>query len=69
VQAFSHLSPATYILDGTRTALLGSASQSDVISALIPLVIIGIVTIPLGIFAWAQAERFAKRTGRLKRTG
>jgi ABC-2 type transport system permease protein len=69
IQSVSHLSPATYILDGTRTALLGSASRHDVVSSLIPLAVIGVVTIPLGVYLWARAERFAKRTGRLKRAG
>ncbi|HZU14849.1 MAG TPA: ABC transporter permease [Chloroflexota bacterium] len=69
VQAVSHLSPATYILNGIRTCLLGTPTQSAVVGALIPLIIIGVVTIPLGILLWAQAETFAKRTGRLKRTG
>jgi len=69
IQVFSHLSPATYILDGTRHALLGNASRGDILSALIPLIVIGVLTIPAGIFLWARAERFAKRTGRLKRAG
>lgn len=69
IQAVSHLSPATYILDGTRTALLGNASPSDVVTSLVPLAVIGIVTIPLGVYLWARAEHFAKRTGRLKRAG
>jgi hypothetical protein len=29
----------------------------------------GIVLIPLGLWAFARAEAFAKRTGRLKRVG
>jgi len=29
----------------------------------------GLVTIPLGVWIFARAEHYAKRTGRLKRTG
>jgi hypothetical protein len=39
------------------------------VETLIPLTVIGLVTIPLGVALWCWAERFAKRTGRLKRTG
>ncbi len=34
-----------------------------------PLVIMGVVLIPLGIWAFGWAERYAKRTGKLKRVG
>ena len=34
-----------------------------------PLIIAGAVSIPLGIYIFGVAERFAKRTGRLKRNG
>jgi len=34
-----------------------------------PLVIMGIVLIPLGIWAFGRAEKYAKRTGKLKRVG
>lgn len=69
MQIFSHVSPATYILSGTRTMLLGEVSGSALVAAVIPLVIIGIVTVPMGVWLFGRAEHFAKRTGRLKRTG
>jgi ABC-2 type transport system permease protein len=65
----SHLSPATYVLQGTREMLLKHPSQTVLVSNIIPLAIIGIVTVPVGIWLWAWAEHYAKRTGRLKRTG
>ena len=68
IQAVSHLSPATYILTGTRGFLV-PGSHGDLWGSLIPLVIIGIISVPVGVFDWSQAERFAKKTGRLKRTG
>lgn len=69
MQALSYLSPATYVLSGTRDVLLKQPTGTIMLETLIPLALIGIVTVPLGIALWAWAERFAKRTGRLKRTG
>jgi ABC-2 type transport system permease protein len=34
-----------------------------------PLLVMPIVFIPLGLWAFGRAERYAKRTGRLKRVG
>ena len=34
-----------------------------------PLLIMGVVFIPLGLWAFGRAERYAKRTGKLKRVG
>ena len=35
----------------------------------VPLVIMGIVLIPAGVWVFGRAERYAKRTGKLKRVG
>ena len=69
LQLFSHVSPATYILTGIRTMLLGHVSGASLTETLIPLGIIGVVTVPLGVWLFGRAEHYAKRTGRLKRTG
>lgn len=69
MQPISHISPATYVLSGTRDVLLKHVTHSVMVENLVPLAIIGIVTVPMGVWLWAWAERFAKRTGRLKRTG
>lgn len=69
VQALSHLSPATYILTGIREALLGNPSGSGLLNALVPLAVIGIITVPIGIYLFGAAEHYAKKTGRLKRSG
>ena len=34
-----------------------------------PLIVMGIVLIPFGLWAFGRAERYAKRTGKLKRVG
>ncbi|MGI8968961.1 MAG: ABC transporter permease, partial [Chloroflexota bacterium] len=69
IQPISHVSPATYVLDGIRKVLLGTPSASIMLHALIPLAVIGVVTIPMGVWLFMWAEHFAKKTGRLKRTG
>jgi ABC-2 type transport system permease protein len=33
------------------------------------LILMGIVLIPAGLWAFGRAERYAKRTGKLKRVG
>jgi ABC-2 type transport system permease protein len=34
-----------------------------------PLIVMGLVLIPTGLWAFGRAERYAKRTGKLKRVG
>jgi ABC-2 type transport system permease protein len=36
---------------------------------LLPLAVMAVVFIPLGVFVFGWAERYAKRTGKLKRVG
>ena len=65
----SWLSPATYLLDGVRAAIIDGASVGDVAGDLAALVVFAVVLIPLSIAVFSAAERWAKRTGRLKRQG
>lgn len=69
MQVFSHFSPATYILDGVRKGLLDGAPLTALFFDIWPLVVMSFVFIPLGLWAFGRAERYAKRTGRLKRVG
>lgn len=69
LRIFSYISPATYVLQGTRDVLLGHSSSGVPVGTLVPLMVITVITVPLGIWIFVWAERFAKRTGRLKRTG
>jgi len=34
-----------------------------------PLLVMAVLLIPLGVWAFGRAERYAKRTGKLKRVG
>ena len=65
----SVISPATYALDGVREAILEGAGLSTMWDEIWPLIVIGIVSIPLGLWVFRRGERYAKRHGKLKRSG
>jgi ABC-2 type transport system permease protein len=69
MQVLSHLSPATYVLDGVRAGLIEGTPVTALFGDIWPLIVSGIVLIPAGLWAFARAERYAKRTGKLKRVG
>lgn len=69
MQLLSHFSPATYVLDGVRHGLIDGTGVGSLLGDVWPLALMGIVFIPLGIWAFGRAERYAKRTGKLKRVG
>jgi len=65
----SRLSPATYLLRSVRAAIIEGKTASDLAGDIGILVVFAVVLIPLSIFTFSAAERWAKRTGRLKRQG
>ncbi|HML24092.1 MAG TPA: ABC transporter permease [Aggregatilinea sp.] len=69
LQALSRLSPATYVLEGMRAALLPDQSTAAPTHYVWPLLLMGIVMLPLGVYLFQRAERYTKRTGKLKRNG
>jgi ABC-2 type transport system permease protein len=69
MQAISRISPATYAIDGVRKGLIEGAPVGDVLGDVWPLIVMGVLFIPLGLWAFGRAERYAKRTGKLKRVG
>jgi ABC-2 type transport system permease protein len=69
MQAISKLSPATYVLDGVRGAMLDGMPLTALVGDIVPLIVMGIILIPAGLWAFGRAERYAKRTGKLKRVG
>jgi ABC-2 type transport system permease protein len=70
LQPFSRISPASYVLQGMREALQEGAGPIGLFgSRLLPLLLIGVVAIPIGLWCFMTAERYAKRTGKLKRNG
>ena len=69
MQTASLISPATYVLDGVRAGLLEGATVQQVWPQIWPLLVIGAVTLPLGLKVFDWAERYAKRAGKLHRNG
>jgi ABC-2 type transport system permease protein len=69
MQVLSHLSPATYVLDGVRAGLVNGTPLNELGHDIWPLIVAGVVLIPFGLWAFGRAERYAKRTGKLKRVG
>ena len=69
MQALSVVSPATYVIRGMRAALLDGADVAAVWPDLWPALLVGAISIPVGLRVFLWAERHAKRTGRLKRSG
>jgi ABC-2 type transport system permease protein len=69
MQWISTISPATYALRGIRSAILDGAGVSDLWGDIWPLIVIGVVSIPLGLAVFHRGEVYAKRHGKLKRSG
>jgi ABC-2 type transport system permease protein len=69
MQPLAYLSPVYYALDGIRAALLDGASFTSQWNNIWPLLIMGVVFPPLGLWLFQRGEHYAKRTGRLKRAG
>src|SRR6266705_5620712 len=67
MQWIAKISPATYALRGIRAEILNGAGVrwADVW----PLFVIGVVSVPLGLFTFRTGERYAKQHGKLKRSG
>src|ERR1051326_7294974 len=69
LQVLAPLSPMTYVLRAVRAGLLEGAPPSAVVGDLLMLSVMGCVLVPAGLLIFRAAERYAKRTGRLKRSG
>lgn len=84
LQPLAAISPATYALSACRK-LIGigdtvgtpgapfeqtqGAPLSAVVPELVVLAVMGLVMVPLGLYVFGRVEAWAKRTGKLKRTG
>jgi ABC-2 type transport system permease protein len=69
MQVLSWFSPATYALEGVRAGPIDGVALTDLWGDVWPLLVMGTLFIPLGLWAFGLAERYAKRTGKLKRVG
>jgi ABC-2 type transport system permease protein len=80
MQPLSAISPATYTLSacrklfgvgnpGSTAEYLAGAPLSAVTHELLVLALMGAILLPLGFWVFMKVENWAKRTGKLKRTG
>jgi ABC-2 type transport system permease protein len=69
MQAVAQISPATYALEGARAAILEGAGIAELWDELGVLLLIGLVAVPAGLALFGAGERYAKRNGKLKRSG
>jgi ABC-2 type transport system permease protein len=69
MQAIATISPATYALHGMRASVLDGAGVGEVWGDLWPLLALGAIAIPVGLAVFRAGERYAKRHGKLKRSG
>ena len=69
MQNVARLSPATYALRGMRAAILDGDSLGSLWSQIWPLIIMGIIMLPAGLYFFKVMETWAKKRGVLKRSG
>ncbi len=58
LQKIAILSPATYVLDGTRKALLEGLPTGQLWPYIWPVLLMGLALIPAGLWVFKQAERY-----------
>jgi ABC-2 type transport system permease protein len=69
LQVLAPLSPMTYVLRAVRAGLLEGAPAAAVSGDLLVLAVLGVALVPCGLLVFRSAEQYARRTGRLKRSG
>jgi len=69
MQKVAWFSPATYALKGMREAILDGKPFSSLNQYTLPLLLMGIVMLPVGIMTFKKMEQHAKKKGLLKRNG
>ncbi len=69
LRAVSVVTPTTYMLTGLRNSIQKGFTFGQLWPDIWPLLICGVVLVPLGQYIFHLAERYAKRTGKLKRNG
>jgi ABC-2 type transport system permease protein len=69
MQWLAAISPATYALDACRDAILRGDGLTSMWDEIWPLLVIGVVAVPLGLAIFHRGELYAKRHGKLKRSG
>ena len=67
MQWISKFSPATYALRGCRASIINGTGMAW--ADVWPLLIIAVLATPIGLAIFKVGERYAKRNGKLKRSG
>ena len=67
MQWIAKISPATYALRGCRNSIINGTGL--VWADVWPLLIIAVLATPIGLAIFKTGERYAKKTGKLKRAG
>ena len=69
MQVIARVSPATYVLQGIREAILQGTPTVVLWPRFVVLAVTGVGLMGVGVLVFNRAEQYAKRTGRLKRSG
>jgi len=69
MQIIAQYSPVTYALEGSRAALQDGVGLSQLWGSIWPLLVMGAIFVPMGLFVFHLGESYAKQTGKLKRSG
>jgi len=69
LQPIAKCSPATYVIEGLRSCLIDGRQTRSLLPTIGWLVCIGLVVIAIGLVTFGRVETYAKRAGRLKRSG
>ena len=69
LQKLAVLSPAWYVLNGTRAALLEGAGLAELWQYIWPVFLLALIMVPAGLWIFGRAERYAKQQGKLARNG
>jgi len=69
LQPIAKLSPATYVIQGMRSCLIDGQGTRTLLPTVGLLIAIGLVVIAIGLVIFRYVEVYAKRAGRLKRSG
>jgi ABC-2 type transport system permease protein len=69
LQKLAIVSPAWYVLEGSRAALLDGVGTIALWPYIWPTLLLSLVAVPLGLWIFGRAETYAKHRGRLARSG
>ena len=69
LQGVAAASPATYVIEGMRGCLLRGETTASLVPTIALLIGIGFGVIVIGLIIFRYVEAYAKRAGRLKRSG